>query len=90
MRGLQCQQLLVTCKIIYVCRMEKYSPDILRVLSQIEKEITKVEEELKCLEDKGALHEINEHMRRSQNVLYQAQMVIAEKLSSVVAEQCES
>ena len=74
---------LVTC--ICVCRMEKYSPDILRVLRQIEKEITKVEEELKCLEDKGALHEINEHMRRFQNALYQAQMVIAEKLSLVVA-----
>ena len=66
---------------VRVCRMEKYSADTLRVFRQIEKEIAKVEEdsELKRLEDKGTLREMNEHMRRFQNSLYQAQIIIAEK-----------
>ena len=68
-----------------------YGTDILYMLKHIEREITKVEKELKCLEAKGTLHKINDHMRRRLkkclNGLYRARMFVAEKLSLVVAEE---
>ena len=59
--------------------------DVLHALKQLENEILKVEQELKCLED-------NDHMRRYLkiylNILYEARMFLVGKLALVVAEWC--
>ena len=84
---------------IYVCvfvpRMDKVPSkvdsncaiDILHVFQQIGYEILKVEQTLRCLEDKNTLHELNGHVRSYLkmylNILYQAQVILAGKLAGL-------
>lgn len=68
--------------------------DILHVFQLLESKILNVEQELKCLDDKGILHGMDKCMKRYLttylNTLYQARVFLVGTLSLVMAEQCQA